>query len=100
MTWSFMICTPLQIFGWSNQKEWDGRGMWYYRGQERFVKGFGGEIWRSEEKRPLRKHKRRWEGDIEINLYVELGGIDYIDVAQDRDRWRTPVNELMSLWVP
>ena len=29
-----------------------------------------------------------------------MGGMDWIDLAQDRDRWRTPVNEVMCLRVP
>jgi hypothetical protein len=31
---------------------------------------------------------------------VECGGMDWIDMAQDRDRWRVLVNAVMNLWVP
>ena len=45
--------------------------------------------------------RRRWEGNIKMNLYgVERGGVDWKDVAQDRDRWRALVNVVMNLQVP
>ena len=31
---------------------------------------------------------------------VGCGGMEWIEVAQDRDRWKTPVNAVMNLWVP
>jgi len=54
-----------------------------------------------EGKRPLEKPKRRWEDNIKMYLQeVECGGMDWIDVVQDRDRWRTVVNAVMNLRVP
>jgi len=46
-------------------------------------------------------HRCRWEEDIKKDL-LELGceGMDWIDLAQDRDRWRALVNGVMNLWVP
>ena len=42
----------------------------------------------------------RWEDNIKIDLReVERGGMDWIDVAQDRDRWRAVVNAVMKLRV-
>ena len=50
-----------------------------------------------EGKRPLEKPKRRWEDNIKMYLQeVECGGMDWIDVVQDRDRWRALVNALMN----
>jgi hypothetical protein len=42
-----------------------------------------------------------WEDDIKIYLR-EIGwyGIDWIDLAEDRDRWRALVNTVMNIWVP
>jgi hypothetical protein len=40
-------------------------------------------------RRPLGRPRRRWEDNIKIDVQeVGWGGIDWIDVAQDRDRWR------------
>jgi hypothetical protein len=50
-----------------------------------------------EGKRSLGRPKRRWEGSIKMNLQeVGYGGMDWIDLAQDRDRWRVLVNVVMN----
>jgi hypothetical protein len=52
-------------------------------------------------KSPLGKPRRRWEDDIKMDLQeVGCGGMDWIELAQDRDRWRALVNAVMKLWVP
>jgi hypothetical protein len=39
--------------------------------------------------------------EVEVKyLEVGLGAMDWIDLAEDRDRWRAVVNEVMNLWVP
>jgi len=43
-----------------------------------------------ERKRPLGRPRRRWDDNIKMDLQ-EVGGIDWIELAQDRDRWRTLV---------
>jgi hypothetical protein len=54
-----------------------------------------------EGERPLRRPRRRWEDNIRIDLReTGWGGIDWIDLAQDRDQWRALVNTVMNLWVP
>jgi hypothetical protein len=51
-------------------------------------------------KRPLRRSRRRWVDNIKIELR-EIGcdGTDWINLAQDRDQWRAPVNTVMNLRV-
>ena len=45
--------------------------------------------------------RRGWEDNIKMDLQeVGCGGMDWIDVAQDRDRWRALVNAVMNLRVP
>jgi len=49
----------------------------------------------------LRKPGRRCEDNIKIGLQqVVCGGIHWIQLAQDRDRWRALVNTVMNLWFP
>ena len=56
---------------------------------------------KSEGKRPLGRHRRRWENNIKMDLQeVGCGDIDWIDLAQDRDRLRALVNAVMNLRVP
>ena len=58
-------------------------------------------VGKSEGKRPLGRPKRRWEDNIKIDLQeLRRGDIDWIDVVQDRDRWRSLVNAVMNLRVP
>ena len=53
-----------------------------------------------EGKRPLGIHRRRWEDKIKMDFQeLEWVGMDGIDVAQDRDRWRALVNAVMNLRV-
>jgi hypothetical protein len=53
-----------------------------------------------EGKRPLGRPKRRWENNVIMDLQeVGLGSMDWIDPAQDRDRWRALVKTLMNLRV-
>ena len=55
---------------------------------------------RPEGRRPLRRHRRRWEDNIKTYLQ-EVGwvGTNWIDLAHDWDRWRAFVNAVMNLWV-
>jgi len=54
-----------------------------------------------EGNRPLGRSKRRWEDNIKMDLQeVGCGGMDWIELAQARDRWRELVNAVMNLRVP
>jgi hypothetical protein len=56
-------------------------------------------VGRTEGKRPLGRPRRRWEENIKMDLNeVRWGGMEWIDMAQDRDR--TLVNAVMNLRIP
>ena len=69
--------------------------MWEGRGVYRVLVG------KSEGKRPLGRLRRRWEDNIKMDLQ-EVGGScgDWIELAQDRKRWRALVSTVMNLRVP
>jgi hypothetical protein len=53
---------------------------------------------RSEGKRPLGRPRHRWEDNIKFYLQeVGWGGMDWIDLAEDRDRWCAVANVVMYL---
>jgi hypothetical protein len=54
-----------------------------------------------EGRRPLGRPRRRWDDNIKKDLQ-EVGwrGMDWIDLSQDRDRWRALVSAVMNLRVP
>jgi hypothetical protein len=62
---------------------------------------YGVLVRRLERKKPLGRHNRRWEHTIKVGLQ-EVGweGVDWIELAQDRDKWRALVNVIMKFQVP
>jgi hypothetical protein len=58
-------------------------------------------VGKPEEKRPLGRPMCRWEDNIRMDLQeVGCGGMDWIGLAQDRDRWLAIVNAVMNIRVP
>jgi len=58
-------------------------------------------VGRPEGKRPLVTPRCRWEDIIKIDLQaVGWGGMEWIDLTENRDMWQVLVNVVMNLWVP
>jgi hypothetical protein len=58
-------------------------------------------VGKPEEKRPLGIPRRRWMDNIKMKIGgIGWDGMDWIDLAQDRDQWRALVNTIMNLRVP
>jgi hypothetical protein len=57
-------------------------------------------VGKPEGKSPLGRPKCRWEDNIKIDLQEVGGDGDWVQLAQDRDRWRALVNAVMNFRVP
>jgi hypothetical protein len=58
-------------------------------------------VGKPEGKRPLGRPRRRWVDNIRMNLEeIGWGGVDWIGLAQDRDKWRALVNAVLNFQVP
>jgi hypothetical protein len=58
-------------------------------------------VGKPEGKRPLGRPRRRWVDNVRVDLrQVGWGDVDWIGLAQDRNRWRAPVNSVLNLRVP
>jgi len=58
-------------------------------------------VGKPEEKLSLGRPRSRWEDNIKMDLQeIGCGGMDWIELAQDRDRRQALVNAVMNLWVP
>jgi hypothetical protein len=57
-------------------------------------------VGKPERNRPLGRPRRRWEDGIRMDFReIGWGSVDWIQLAQDRDRWRAVVNTVMNLRV-
>jgi hypothetical protein len=58
-------------------------------------------VGRPEGRRPLVRPRHKWDDNIKMDLQeVGWGVMDWMELAEDRDRWRAPVNAVMNLWFP
>ena len=58
-------------------------------------------VGKREGRRPLGRPRHRWEDNIQMDFHVVgWGDMDWIGLAQDRDRWQAQVNTVMNLQVP
>ena len=58
-------------------------------------------VGKPEEMKPLGRPRHRWEDNIKMDLQeVGCGGMDWINLAQDSDRWWALLNAVMNLQVP
>jgi len=65
---------------------------------EKLIQGFGGETCGKE---TTVENRHKWEYNIKIDLQeVGCGGMEWIELAQDRDSWRALLNEILNLRVP
>jgi hypothetical protein len=66
--------------------------------KSRRVRWAGFLVGKPEGKRPLGRPRHRWEDNIKMNLQeVGCGDMDWIDLAEDGDRWQAVVHAVMSL---
>jgi hypothetical protein len=61
---------------------------------------YRGLVGKPEGKRPPVRPRHRWEDHIKMDFQVRCGVMDWIDLAQDRDRWRTLVNAVTNFLLP
>jgi hypothetical protein len=74
---------------------WHVARMWEKRNVYRLLVG------KLERKRPLGRPRRRWVDNIKMDLReIEWDGMDWINLAEDRDHWRALVNIVLNLRVP
>jgi hypothetical protein len=58
-------------------------------------------VGKPEGKRPLGRRRLRWEDNIKMDVQkVGWGRVDWMELAQDRDRWRALVGTVRNFWVP
>jgi hypothetical protein len=85
----------IRVIKWTGMR-WAGHveRMVEKRGAYRILVG------RPEGRRQLGRPRRRWEDKIKMDLQEVGWGMNWIEMAQDRDRWRAVVNAVMNLRVP
>jgi hypothetical protein len=94
---SLMICTSSPNVVWAiNSKRMRWAGNVAHVGKRRGVCRV--LVRKPKGKRPLARPRHRWEDNIKVDIQeVVCGGMDWIELAQDRNRWRALVNVVMNL---
>jgi hypothetical protein len=94
-----MTCTPHPLLCGDKTEKNEMGGACSSDGEGRYV--YRVLVGKPEGKRPLGRPRRRWEDNTKADLQeVGCGGMDWIELAQDREKWRTLVNAAMNLRVP
>jgi hypothetical protein len=77
---------------------------WIYLCTREIIAGSYVVLWpdrRAEGNRPLARPRRRWVDNIKIDFgEISWGGVDWICMTRDRDKWRAFVDEVMNVLVP
>jgi len=97
---SLKICTPNPIlFGWFKSRRMRWVGHVARIGERRGVHSV--LVGKPEGKSALGRPRRGWEDNIKMDIQeIGCGIVDWIELAQDRDKWRAFVNVVMNLRFP
>jgi hypothetical protein len=96
---SLMSCTAHPFFAGDKIEKNEISGACSTDGVERGV--YKVLVGKPKGKRPLGRRRRRWEDNIKMDIQeVGCGGMDWIELAQDRGGWRALVNAVMKLLIP
>ena len=69
-----------------------------YGGEDRCIQSLVG---RPQRKRRLKRYRNKWEDNVKkCIIQCDEGGMDWTDLAQDMEKWKTFVMAVMNLWVP
>jgi hypothetical protein len=92
------LCSSPDIIRQISSRRMRWAGHVAHLGQERKMKNV--LVRKPEGKRPLGRPRRRWKEGIRMDLgAIGFRGVHWIRLAQNRDRWRAVVSEVMNLWI-